>query len=311
VTSNHFHESDQSSNTPMSLNTADCDTELIGLPEAAHQLGVHYMTAYRYVRTGRLPATIINGLWRVDPADIRSFIERGSGLVRVRGDARLRAAAHFEQRLIEGDEAGAWQLCDESLGSWATPVDLYDTLLLPALHSIGRRWQIGELPVADEHRAAAVVIRLMGRLGPHFVHPGRRRGTIVIGAPAGDHHSIPVMLIGDVLRDAGFCVVDLGADVPTPPFVEAARRSDRLVAVAIGATLAKNEDAVRDAVASLHDAVSDLAVMVGGLGLPSSAAARRVGADLWSGRNWESVVRAATDLEARIGLTRSTSFSPV
>ena len=26
------------------------------LPEVAEKLGVHYMTAYRYVRTGRLPA---------------------------------------------------------------------------------------------------------------------------------------------------------------------------------------------------------------------------------------------------------------
>jgi excisionase family DNA binding protein len=83
VTSNHFHESDQISITPLSLITADCDIELIGLPEAVHQLGVHYMTAYRYVRTGRLPATIMNGLWRVDLADIRAFIERGSGWSRV------------------------------------------------------------------------------------------------------------------------------------------------------------------------------------------------------------------------------------
>ena len=30
--------------------------ELITLHEAAARLGVHYMTAYRYVRTGRLPA---------------------------------------------------------------------------------------------------------------------------------------------------------------------------------------------------------------------------------------------------------------
>ncbi len=51
------------------------------------------MTAYRYVRTGRLQATIMNGLWHVDPSDIRAFTERGSGLSRVRGDARLRAAA--------------------------------------------------------------------------------------------------------------------------------------------------------------------------------------------------------------------------
>ena len=33
------------------------DPSLITLQEAADRLGVHYMTAYRYVRTGRMPAT--------------------------------------------------------------------------------------------------------------------------------------------------------------------------------------------------------------------------------------------------------------
>ena len=45
---------------------------LLGLQEAADQLGVHYMTAYRYVRTGRLPATRIGSQWWIDPRDLPS-----------------------------------------------------------------------------------------------------------------------------------------------------------------------------------------------------------------------------------------------
>ena len=44
---------------------------LLGLQEAADRLGVHYMTAYRYVRTGRLPATRIGSQWWVDPGDLK------------------------------------------------------------------------------------------------------------------------------------------------------------------------------------------------------------------------------------------------
>lgn len=119
------------------------------------------------------------------------------------------------------------------------------------------------------------------------------------------------MVISDVLRNASFYVVDLGANVLPQSFVEAARRSERLVTVAIGATLAKNEDVVQEAVASLHDTFANLALIAGSSGLPSRAPARRVGADLWSGLDWESVVRAATELEARIGLTSLTKFSQV
>ena len=40
------------------------------LQEAADLLGVHYMTAYRYVRTGRLPGTRVKAHWRVRHADL-------------------------------------------------------------------------------------------------------------------------------------------------------------------------------------------------------------------------------------------------
>ena len=40
------------------------------LQEAADLLGVHYMTAYRYVRTGRLPGTRVGAHWHVRHADL-------------------------------------------------------------------------------------------------------------------------------------------------------------------------------------------------------------------------------------------------
>ena len=47
----------------------------ISLQEAADALGVHYMTAYRYVRTGRLPAVKDGAEWRVDPADLAEWVD--------------------------------------------------------------------------------------------------------------------------------------------------------------------------------------------------------------------------------------------
>ena len=45
----------------------------VGLRDAAEQLGVHYMTAYRYVRNGTLPAHKSGGEWQVDPADLATL----------------------------------------------------------------------------------------------------------------------------------------------------------------------------------------------------------------------------------------------
>ena len=40
------------------------------LQQAADKLQVHYMTVYRYVRTGKLPATRVGSVWQVDPDDL-------------------------------------------------------------------------------------------------------------------------------------------------------------------------------------------------------------------------------------------------
>ena len=47
---------------------------MVTLTEAAALLGVHYMTAYRYVRTGRLPAIKDGAEWRVRAADVSDLM---------------------------------------------------------------------------------------------------------------------------------------------------------------------------------------------------------------------------------------------
>ncbi len=275
------------------------DGSRIGLSEAAERLGVHYMTAYRYVRTGRLPAVAEGGRWLVDPADL-DRVAAAPVRRRTPGGSPAAAAARLEDRLVAGDEAGAVAVCHEALAGWATPVDLHLALMVPALRSIGHRWETGELTVAAEHRASAVATRVMGRFGPSFVRPGRRRGTVVVAAPSGDHHALPVMVVGDLLRDAGYAVVDLGPDTPARSLVDAARSADRLVGVAIGASITGLEEAVREAVAALHDGMPGVPVIVGGAGIPAEVA-RQAGADRWSGPDGPTLVELVEALGDRVG----------
>ena len=52
---------------------------LVTLHEAAERLGVHYMTAYRRVRMGILPARKIGGTWWIDPADLDRPVTASAG----------------------------------------------------------------------------------------------------------------------------------------------------------------------------------------------------------------------------------------
>ena len=268
----------------------------ITLHEAAERLAVHYMTAYRYVRTGRLPARREGARWTVDPADVDRL--RAPARHRRRGEARLNRS-QLADRLVASDEPGAWALIEGALVSGMDPVDVHMELLAPALRLIGDRWEAGRLSVADEHRASAVAVRLIGRLGPRFARRGPKRGTVVIGAPAGEEHALPGAILADLLRGAGYDVVDLGADTPPDSFAETARAANRLVSVLIGVTATGKERGVKPTVAAIRAAGVRAPILAGGAAIADNAHAVRLGGEGWSGHDARDALAAVEATSAR------------
>lgn len=237
------------------------------LDEVAARLGLHYMTVYRYVRTGRLPATRVGRAWSVHPADLAALSPEppaapGHRPVRSTGDA----AARLEARLLAGDEAGAWTIVEEALVGGLEPDEVLLDVVAAALRSVGERWHRGEATVADEHRATAVATRIIARLGPRFARRGPGRGTVVLGAPAGDHHALPTAILRDLLRSRRFEVVDLGADVPAASWSEAIAApgtASPLVAVGIAVSSPGLRRALGEAIAAIR-AATDAPIVLGG-----------------------------------------------
>lgn len=248
------------------------------LQEAAARLGVHYMTAYRYVRLGLLPARKEGAEWRLEARDLDAFrvSERPAGRAR-----RAPWAARFESRLVAGDAPAAWAVVEAGLAAGAGLQDVYLGIVAPAMASIGERWASGEVDVAVEHHASVITVGILGRLAPRFSRRGRTRGTFLVGAAPGERHAIPVTLVADLVRSAGFGVVNLGADVPAPSFAAAAARTERLVAVGVSVTITGLHDVVAATVRAVRGAVS-VPVLVGGAAVDGDDHARRLGADGWA-----------------------------
>jgi excisionase family DNA binding protein len=250
------------------------DTDEIGLREASEILGLHYMTVYRYVRTGRLAARREGGDWLVRRDDLAPLAgrppvpaERGR-----RGSPRHGPrVSRLVTTLLAGDEAGAWTVISEARAAGATAGTVGVDLIGAAMRRIGERWERGVASVADEHRASVIAHRLIGRTGAHAGRRGRHRGTIVLGAPAGELHSLPSALLADVLRERGFEVHDLGANVPTDDFVAFAAGLEQLWAVGVVVTTTPPSRALVPLVKELRRRAG-VPVVVGG--------AAAVGADL-------------------------------
>ena len=276
--------------------TVDTDTSgarMISLQEAADRLGVHYMTVYRYIRTGRLPAVMEAGEWRIERADVDGLRRRQAG-PRRRAPRRTWATGRMLNRLVAGDELGVWQLVEAALAGGAEPSEIHLELIVPALSAVGDQWAKGELTVADEHRASVVARRIISRLGTRFARRGRKRGTVVLGAVAGERHEIPGAIVADQLRGAGFDVVDLGADTPADSFVTAARQH-RPVCVLISVTGTGHEKATVEAVAALRSGI-EVPILVGGAAVANEKTALRLGSDRWTGTDARQVVTSVEDL---------------
>lgn len=257
------------------------------LQEAAERAGVHYMTVYRWVRTGRLAATKVDGEWAVDAADLDAALRAPADAPRGRA-RRADHAGRLARRLMAGDDAGAMAVVESALAGGMEPEEVNLVVLPRAMTEVGQEWAAGTIGVDVEHRATATCYRLLGRLAANFARKGRRRGTVVLGAAPGERHGLPVAMLADPVRGRGFDVVDLGADTPAGAFARAATAVDDLVAVGIS-TSAPADDAIGAAVVALRDAGIDAPIVLGGRGCESVAHARRLGADAWTDDGLEAL----------------------
>jgi excisionase family DNA binding protein len=263
------------------------DTDLT-LHEAAEVLGVHYMTAYRYVRLGVLPAVKVGGSWHVTRSDLDAFRAGGTAAPATEPTKRRAPwAARLESALAAGADLD----------------EIYLDVITPAMRSIGARWHAGELDIAVEHRATGIAQRLIGRLGPRFARRGRARGHVLIGSPAGERHSLPTSMLADLLRGEGWEVSDLGADMPTESFVSIAVNSPGLAAIGVSISSPEGAAAAPELCAALRQAVPGVALVMGGNAVEGREHALALGATHYasSAREFAEQLASADALTPRAG----------
>jgi excisionase family DNA binding protein len=248
--------------------------DVLTLQEAADRLRVHYMTAYRWVRRGALPAFKAGGRLRVRAGDLEQFAREREVDVALRsaGTGRRdwdRHVGRLHTMLVGGETTEASNLVTKVVADGASATDVYIHLIAPAMYRIGDDWEAGRIGVATEHRATEIATRLVTRLGESFRRRGPRRGTAVTMTPAGEHHVLGTAMVADYLRGLGYAVHHLGADLP---LIEATDflGSVQTDVVCVSITCASTPGVVRGLVRAVDD-LGDGRVVVGGRGADQSS----------------------------------------
>ncbi|HEY2428560.1 MAG TPA: B12-binding domain-containing protein, partial [Acidimicrobiales bacterium] len=194
------------------------------LPRAAERLGVHYQTAYKWVRNGSLPAVKVGSGYQISEHDVDRLHQARRTPVpppavsTVRDWHALRDRLHAS--LAEGDELGARAVVDRLREGGNEPLVIMEQLMAPVLRRVGDEWAAGALSVAAEHRASAICERLLARIA---VHPrGRPRGVAVVATLPGEEHALPAAMAAVALRADRWQVHHLGIQVPIGDLVDMA-----------------------------------------------------------------------------------------
>ena len=233
------------------------------LEAAAAVLGVHYQTAYRWVRNGVLPAVRVNFGYELDP-DV---------VVALRDERRRRRSApsgatpewcveqeRMASALVRGDEAEARRHLERLQGQGLTTVDLCDRLISGAIRHLEVQQIAGDVLPAELVAAADLCERLVGTMAAPL--PGRPRGLAVVASPVDEGHRLPSLMATAALRSGRWRVQHLGSGVPARDLAEFVEETQpALVVLSLSMRTVEAEDFARFLSAS-----TTVPVLAGGAG---------------------------------------------
>ena len=146
--------------------------------------------------------------------------------------------------------------------------EVHARVITPAMYWIGELWKRGAITVADEHVATAIAHRVLASLYlSQADRPLDVRDTVLLAAPAGEHHGLGLRIVGDLLELSGFHVVYLGADTP-PDALAAAVGEHEPALVGLSSTVSLGSSSLEEAMAAVIATRPATPILLGGLGVP-------------------------------------------
>jgi MerR family transcriptional regulator, light-induced transcriptional regulator len=151
--------------------------------------------------------------------------EHSAGAENSNNHQTARSAARLSRLYLDAvraaDAPGAFRVAAGALASGMGIPEVYQRVIAPAMHEVGELWAKGALTIADEHLATALTHRVLAALRPPVwagaeppvVLTGAKR-RVMLATVEGEQHALGLRMAADVLEEAGFEPVYLGADVP-------------------------------------------------------------------------------------------------
>jgi methanogenic corrinoid protein MtbC1 len=179
------------------------------------------------------------------------------------------------------DQEGAFELTKNALEEGISPSEILEEALIPAMSRVGQKFSRNEIFVPQMLMAARAMSSSMFHLKPYYLNgQAKRRGVFIIGTVTGDLHDIGKNLVAMMIEGAGWEIIDLGVDVSSDKFIQAANKHPGAV-IGLSALLTTTMENMRKTVISLRSKNPAQKILIGGAPVTAEFC-NKIGADFYS-----------------------------
>ncbi|MEE8143348.1 MAG: methionine synthase, partial [Planctomycetota bacterium] len=126
------------------------------------------------------------------------------------------------RNIIDGTKEGLTEALDKALQQYPAPLDIINGPLMVGMAEVGRLFNNNELIVAEVLQSAEAMKAAVSHLEPHMEKTeSATKGKIILATVKGDVHDIGKNLVGIILSNNGYEIIDLGIKVHPAALIEA------------------------------------------------------------------------------------------
>ncbi|AUG57849.1 homocysteine S-methyltransferase family protein [Acetivibrio saccincola] len=184
--------------------------------------------------------------------------------------------------VLTGDRENIKELIDAAIKEGNEPSKIVDDYLIPAITKVGDLYDKREYFLPQLIQSAQTMKEAFGIVEPLLIKGDRKENKkcVVLATVKGDIHDIGKNIVGLMLRNYGFKVIDLGKDVMSEKIVETAKRENAHI-IGLSALMTTTMVEMREVVKLAKKEGVKAKIMIGGAVVDSDYA-KEIGADGYS-----------------------------
>lgn len=199
-------------------------------------------------------------------AEFVAFYREKKGVEKKADTSNMTPEEQIANLVVEGSKKDLVPLLDKLLEKY-TPLEIINGPLMTGMDEVGRLFNKNDLIVAEVLQSAEVMKASVSHL-EQFMEKSdsATKGTVIMATVKGDVHDIGKNLVGIIIGNNGYNVIDLGINTPAEKIREAII-TEKADFVGLSGLLVKSAAEMVNTVAVLRDAGINIPIFVGGAAL--------------------------------------------